>query len=381
MCHSTVDYSMWNNCQPVKVTFGTGVLESLGNEIDALGVSRGLLVTSPSFVKRGVDGRVRALAGGRIAAVYSGVSPNPEASQCDECVELIRRHDCDFVVAVGGGSVLDCAKAASVLCFGDKPSAAYVATGDPLPAKHLPVIAVPATAGTGSEVTSVAVLSDHSRGVKAPLAAPALYPAAALVDPELTFTAPAPLVAASGLDALSHAVEAYWGRGHNPVCDALAVQAASMVLKYLPAAFAGDNGARVKMSEAALTAGLAFNIPKTSSAHACSYPLTNILGIPHGEACALTLTWFMRFNAAHGDARTSMLAARLGYESAEALADAVDGLKRSMGMACGLASYGLSDEDISRLAKASCHPNLRNNPVDVSIDDLMELYRSLAAVN
>lgn len=368
---------MWSYFEPVRVVFGAGCLSRLGDEISHMGVNRGLLVTSPSFSRRGTVDAVCGMADGCIKAVYDRVSPNPETEQCDECVALLRRFDCDFVVALGGGSVMDCAKAASTIVFGTEAATYYLGSGNPLPEKHLPVVAVPTTAGTGSEVTSVAVLSDHARGLKAPLSSVSMYPVLAIVDPELTYSAPARLAAASGLDALCHAVEAYWNRNHIPVCDVLAVRAAKMVLDNLENACRGDRAARDAMAEASLTAGLAFNLPKTTSAHACSYPLTNILGIDHGEACALTITWFMRFNASHGDCRTATLAKELGYESAAELADAIDALRLACGLRMDLCDLALDDDAIARLAAASRHPNLLNNPVEVTDADLLSLYMGL----
>lgn len=368
---------MWNYFEPVRVIFSAGAKGVLGDELASMGVCRGLLVTSPSFSRRGTVAELCEAAGGRIAAVFDHVSPNPEVEQCDACVALLRENDCDFVVALGGGSVMDCAKAASTIVFGTQSATYYLGTGNPLPERHMPVIALPTTAGTGSEVTSVAVLSDHARGLKAPMSSASMYPALAIVDPELTYSAPAKLTAASGLDALCHAIEAYWNRNHIPVCDALAVRAAKMVLDNLENACRGDRTARDAMAEASLTAGLAFNLPKTTSAHACSYPLTNILGIDHGEACALTITWFMRFNASHGDGRTAALARELGYGSAYALADAVDALRRACGIRMDLRDLALDDAVIAQLAAASRHPNLLNNPVDVSDADLLSLYFGL----
>lgn len=369
----------WNYKQPVEVIFGRGSLDRLGEVIDKVGGKRGLLVTSRSFARDGgVASRALELACGRLVDIYSAVSPNPDVKECDACIESIRHHDCDFVVALGGGSVMDCAKAASVLCRGDISSAEAVA-GSPLPASHIPVIAVPTTAGTGSEVTSVSVLSDHERGLKVPLNSPEMYPAVALVDPLLTLSAPPHLTASAGLDALCHAIEAFWSRHHQPVCDALAIEAASLVMNNLERAVKhpDDVDAREKMVLAAVIAGMAFAIPKTSAPHACSYPLTNRLGIAHGEACALTLTWFLRFNADKGCERLRRLSAALGYETPEALATAIDSLAVAVGAMRSLVSFNLSEEEIENLEKACMHPNLRNNPVDVTVEDIHELFRYL----
>lgn len=370
----------WTYRQPVKIEFGQGVLSRLPAVLEGLGISRALLVTSPSFVKRGLVGSLLDDCRGALCGVYSDVSPNPDVAQCDVCSAMLRDLSCDGVVALGGGSVIDCAKAASVFSLSGRPASDYLATGESIPARHLPLVAVPTTSGTGSEVTSVSVLSDHARGIKAPMAADSFFPAVALVDPDLTLTVPPRMTAVTGFDALCHAVEAYWSRNHQPVCDALAVEAARTLLANIAAAVArpGDIGARCAMSQGSLMAGLAFALPKTSAPHACSYPLTNMLGIPHGEACALTLDWFIRLNAARGDRRTAELATLLGFASPDALADEIVRLKKLTGLRTDLRDLALGDDAVERLACASRHPNLANNPMDVSLDDLRRMYAGLA---
>lgn len=369
----------WIYRQPVKIEFGAGVLSRLPRVLEELGVGRALLVTSPSFVRRGIAGSLLQACGSALVGVYGDVSPNPDVVQCDACAAMLRALRCDGVVALGGGSVIDCAKAASVFCLSGSPAAGYLAADKPVPAQHLPLVAVPTTSGTGSEVTSVSVLSDHARGIKAPMAADSFFPAVALVDPDLTLTVPPRLTAITGFDALCHAVEAYWSRNHRPVCDALAVEAAGTLLRNIAAAVdrPDDAGVRLAMSQGSLMAGLAFAMPKTSAPHACSYPLTNLLGIPHGEACALTLDWFIRFNSAHGDTRTGTLARRLGFGSPDAMADEIVRLKTVTGLRTDLRDLVPGDDGIERLAQASIHPNLANNPVDVTLDDLRRMYRSL----
>lgn len=336
------------------------------------------MVTSPSFVRRGLAPQLAASLG---CAVYSAVTPNPEAEQCNAAAALAREHGAQFVVALGGGSVLDCAKVAASLALHGGTAEGYMADPKTIPADALPLIAVPTTSGTGSEVTSVAVVSDHARGLKMPLVSDAFFPLVAVVDPALTSTVPPYTTACTGFDALCHAVEAYWGRGHQPVCDALAVEAARTILANIEkATFDGaDIVAREALSRAATTAGLAFALPKTSSCHACSYPLTKLLGIPHGEACALTLDWFIRFNASRGCPRTQELGRLLGFADADAFADGIAELKKRCGLRTSLADLDLDEAALSRLASESMHPNMLNNPVEVTPADLAELYAELAS--
>ena len=369
----------WNYAQPVRILFGAGRIKELPAEVKALGGRRGVLVTSPSFVRRGIASQLVADSGGLLVATYSSVSPNPDVSECNACCEVIKREKADFVVAMGGGSVLDCAKAAATFALTTVSSHDYLTGAQPIPQKHLPLIAVPTTSGTGSEITCVSVLSDHAYGLKAPLVSDGFYPTLALVDSELTLTVPPHLTACTGFDVLCHATEAYWSRWHQPICDALAVHAARLVLEHLAVAVTDgmDRSARDAMSEASVIAGLSFTLPKTTSPHACSYALTRLLGIPHGEACALTIDYFMRLNLDKGCGRINDFAHLLGYADGYALADAYTELKRQTGVRGDLRSFALTDAQIKELVKASQHPNLKNNPVEITPDLLRAMYRSL----
>lgn len=369
----------WNYAQPVRIKFGNGILKQLGAEIDTLKGTNGLLVTSRSFVSRGMAADICASSGGRLKQVYGKVSANPDVKECDECARLLREGKCDFVVALGGGSVMDCAKAAATLALTDESVTAYLGTGKAVPQPHLPLIAIPTTAGTGSEITCVSVLSDHEHGIKSPINSDGFYPAVALVDPELTLTVSPYMTACTGFDVLCHAIEAYWSIHHQPICDALAIHAARLVMKHLLHTFQhpDDLASREMMAEASVTAGLAFTLPKTTSAHACSYPLTNLLGIPHGEACALTIAHFLRFNATHGCSRVETLAKELGYDSAETLARAIDTLKQATGLRLDLKDLNLTDTQFEALIQGSKHPNLLNNPVKVEEEDLRRMYAAM----
>ncbi len=368
----------WDYLQPVTIHFGSGRVRELASIAASLGGKRGVLAADPIFVQNGLAGRLVAESGGLLAEVYSGISPNPDVTEADACANVLRACGADFVVALGGGSSMDCAKAASAVCLTGESIRKYHGTGVPVPAEHLPLIAIPTTAGTGSEVTCVSVLSDHELGKKCPINADAFYPAAAIIDPELTVTMPPRVTASTGIDVLCHAIEGFWSRGHQPVCDALALHAAGLVFRYLPAAWANgsDLEAREKMAEASVIAGMAFTLPKTTGSHACSFPLTNLYHIPHGEACGLTLDWFARVNADAEGGRLHDFARALGFADAEGMADAIAALKRQVGLRCDLKDLQLTSSQLEELVAASRHPNLLNNPVPVSDQMLCEMYDS-----
>lgn len=371
----------WDYLQPVKIHFGKGRLWEIKTIAKELGLTRGLLVAGPFFFRSGLAGKIIRESEGMIVASFGAISPNPDVTEVDACADVIRRENIGFVVALGGGSPMDCAKAAASVALTEDSIRKYHGTGVALPEAHLPLIAIPTTAGTGSEVTCVSVLSDHANGKKAPIVSEGFYPAAAIIDPELTYTMPPQVTAGTGIDVLSHAIEGYWSKGHQPICDTLAIHAARLVFEYLFRAYENpqDEEAREKMCEASVIAGLAFTLPKTTSSHACSFPLTNIYRIPHGEACGLTLDHFIRINA-HGEGgeRVEYLAHKLGFTDADALADAVLELKHKMGLRCDLHDLNLSDEQIAELVRISRHPNLYNNPVEITDEMLEEIYRTLA---
>lgn len=322
----------WDYLQPVKIYFGKGRVQEIKKIAQELGCARGLLVAGPFFFKSGLAEKIMKESEGMLVASFGDVSPNPDVTEVDACAEIIRQNDIGFVVALGGGSPMDCAKAAASVALTQDSIRKYHGTGVALPAEHLPLIAIPTTAGTG-------------------------------------------------IDVLSHAIEGYWSKGHQPICDTLAIHAAALVFKYLYRAYENpsDEEAREKMCEASVIAGLAFTLPKTTSSHACSFPLTNIYHIPHGEACGLTLDYFVRINArGTGSERVETLAKALGFADAEALADAIFALKQKLGLRCDLKDLHLEEEQIAELVKISRHPNLYNNPVEITDEMLDKMYRYLA---
>ncbi len=371
----------WDYIQPVEIHFGKGRVNEIKNIASSLGCKKGILVASPFFFKSGLAKKIMEESDGMLVASYGDVSPNPDVTEVDACADIIRQNNIEFVVVIGGGSPMDCAKAAASVSLTKDSIRKYHGTGISLPEEHLPLIAVPTTAGTGSEVTCVSVLSDHANGKKAPIVSNGFYPVAAIIDPELTYTMPPAVTAGTGIDVLSHAIEGYWSKGHQPICDALAIHAASLVFKYLYRAYTNpdDEEAREKMCEASVIAGLAFTLPKTTSSHACSFPLTNIYHIPHGEACGLTLDYFVRINSkGEGAERVEYLADRLEFKNASDMADAIFSLKKKMGLRCDLKDLELDEKQIKELVTISRHPNLYNNPVEITDEMLDEMYRYLA---
>lgn len=367
---------MWFYKQPVEIQFGNGALNDLLTILKRENLSNGMVVCQDVFIENGLVDRIKEISDSRVTTVFSAVDSNPTVENVDKCAAVLKENKNEFVIALGGGSVMDCAKAAASVCTTDDSVTKYHGTGAPLPKTKLPLIAVPTTSGTGSEVTCISVLTDHALNKKAPINSDNFYPDLALIDPELTYSMPSSVTAFTGIDVLCHALEAFWSKGHQPICDALALYAVRNVFTYLETACKEPENkiAREKMSEASLIAGLSFTIPKSTASHAISFPLTTIYHIPHGAACGLTIDYFARVNA---DNRLHTFAKNLGFEDAFAMADAIVELKRNVGLPMDLKKYELSDEQVEELIEKSEHPNLHNNPVEVTKEMLRELFNSL----
>lgn len=370
----------WEYLQPVKIWFGNGSRKRIREAAEAIGCKNGLLVSDPFFLSSGLAEQLVSESGGVLNGIYGEVSPNPDVKEVDACAAIIRENKHGFVVALGGGSALDCAKAAASICMTEDSIRKYHGTGEIMPQKHLPLIAMPTTAGTGSEVTCVSVLTNHAEGKKSPIVSDGFYPTLALIDPELTYSMPPGVTASTGIDVLCHALEGFWSKGHQPVCDALARHACRIVFAYLERACMDgkDKKAREKMAEASVIAGMAFTLPKTTASHACSFPLTNLYHIPHGEACGLTIDYFVKINARAENGRLESFAKDLGFDSAEEMAEEICSLKIELGLRTDLKDLSLTQEQIEELVKISRHPNLYNNPVEITDGMLREMYCGMA---
>lgn len=367
--------------QSVPVVFGEGVLTQLPTMIQSFNGKKGLIISTKSMIQHGIVATLQQ-QNPTLIDVFYDIQPNPTVDNTQHCVDMLRSGNYDFAVALGGGSVLDAAKVAVLLA----PTTIQVQQyfdGTALPtAKGLPIIAIPTTAGTASEMTKVSVLTDTISGKKAPLNSPLLYATTALVDPALTLSCTKNVTATSGIDVLAHALEALYSKHHQPFTDLFALHAAKLVFTYLAKAYdEPDNLAvRTKMAEASVSAGMAFNLTGTAAAHACSYPLTEQLNVPHGEACAFTLPKFWVYNATHSaDAeRLQDISRQLGFEDAAHVAEAIEQLKRHLGLRHTWAEIGVeTDEQLQAIVDESFTGNMQNNPVDFTKASLRAFYETI----
>lgn len=371
----------WDFSLPVKIYFGTDKVKELPKIIDEYGYKRGVLVCSKTLVKNGVADRISNDCNGRIVAVFSDIRPNPTTDNVNECVKVLRENNADFAVALGGGSPMDCCKAACAIAKGDDIIESYHTGGKPINKDEvIPMFAVATTSGTGSEITNISVLTDLYKNVKSTMNDPLMYPKAAIVDPRLTLSVPPKVTASTGLDVLAHALESFWSVLHQPICESCSVTAVKLVFEWLYKAYCEPDNleAREKMAEASIIAGVAFSNPRTAGSHACSFPLTNLYGVPHGEACAMTLDYFTRFNAEAENGRLNKFARECGFKDAYNMADEIAELKKKMGMAMTLSEIGVqTDEEIEKLTEMSMTPLMERNIIPLTYEDIKNMYISI----
>jgi alcohol dehydrogenase len=289
-------------------------------------------------------------------------------------------------LAIGGGSPIDIAKVAALLVTNDDPVTSYFGI-DLVPKPGLPTIVVPTTAGTGSEVTPIAILSDHTEKLKKGIVTPYLFPSAAILDPELTMGLPASVTAATGMDALIHAIEAYTSRNAYSMTDMLAEQAMTLISDNLRTAFAdGKNlDARSKMLEGSLLAGMAFANAGVTAVHAFAYPIGAEFHIPHGVANSVMLASVMEFNMLGNLPKFARMAELLGEntsgmsqrEAAMAAVKAMKTLAHDVRIPGSLGEFGIREEHVPELALGVMKVTrlLANNPRELGVTDAEEIYR------
>ncbi len=365
---------MGNNyvyAQPVKIWFGAGKLAELGQILKELGCGRCLLVCGRHFLPQAekLAADISAVCG-----IFSEVKANPKLSGAVQAARLAVETGAEAILGIGGGSVIDTAKFAAAAAT-DPDSAEALYRGEkPFPQRALPVIAVPTTAGTGSEVTQVSVISHGAE--KRSINQPCFMPKAAVVDPELMRTVPPYTTMITGLDAMAHALEGYWSVHHQPIPDLMAIEAVRLILQNLERAWknGNDQDAREALAQASLLGGLSFAVPKTAACHACSYPLSEECHLPHGEACAFTLDSFVRINA---DERLQALCRRAGLSGCEELAEKIAAFKQMAGLKTRLSELGEGADPEVLARKAAVHPLMQNNPVPMDEAALKAMFEKL----
>ncbi len=372
---------------PNKVLVGTHTAARTGAEVKRLGGGKVLLVSDPGVIEAGlISTAEKSLQTEGVAyAVYDGVVPEPTSGVIDRGAEIFQRAECRMVLGIGGGSSLDVAKGISLLATNGGRILDYCGI-DRVPRKGAPLLLLPTTAGTGSEVTRVLVLTDEEQNSKNVVFSPFALADAAIVDPALTVSMPPTVTADTGVDALVHAVETYVSMNATVFSDIMAERAIEWIARYLPVACAkGTNAdARYYMSLAATLAGIAFGSGGLGAVHALAYPLGTEYHMTHGRTNAIMLPHVMRFNLCGSPEKFARIAALMGqdieglalFEAAELAADAVEGLLETIRVSCRMKDYGIPQADLPRLVAGAMQQArlFLPNPRDLTEDDVRLIY-------
>lgn len=368
--------------------FGPGARKELPAAARQLGKTKALIVTDPGLLKFGVAKMVTdVLDEANIAyEIFSDVKPNPTVSNVKNGIEAFKQSGADFIVAIGGGSSIDTAKGIGIVIRNPEFSDIVSLEGcAPTKNKSVPIIALPTTAGTAAETTINYVIIDEEKQKKMVCVDPNDIPAVAIIDAELMYSLPKSLTAATGMDALTHAIEGYITKGAWELSDMFEIEAIRMIARHLPVAVANptDATARSGMALAQYVAGMAFSNVGLGLVHGMAHPMGSLFDIPHGVANALLLPTIMEFNMPLCLDKYPEIARAMGVdisgmskeEASRAACEAVRALAVEVEIPQHLSDLGIKESDIPRLAEQAladvCTPG---NPRDVTLDDIIALY-------
>jgi alcohol dehydrogenase class IV len=384
MSDRIIDFRM-----PQSLVMGVGASRQLPDILQKKGVKKALIVTDQGIVKAGLVPTISAPieAAGIGVAVFDGVEPDPRIEVVAACVSVLQATGAEAVVGLGGGSSIDIAKLASVVAANGGQVSDYIGI-DRVPGPGLPSFALPTTAGTGSEVTPIAILSDANAHLKKGIVSEHLYPSAAIVDPELMVSAPPSVTAYTGMDALTHAIEAYTNRFAVPFIDALALEAVRQTGRHLRRAVSCgiDLDARAGMARAATLGGLCLGSVNTAAVHAMAYPLGGTFNVPHGLANTVLLPAVMEFNLPANLDKYAAIAEALGEEicglsrreAALRAIKAVKELSMDIGIPQGMRHLGIPQDAIPKMAEGAMEVTrlMNNNPRAITLKDVQRIYEN-----
>jgi len=372
-----------------EIVFGIDSMAEAAHAAVRLGALRPMLVTDPGLIETGWASELTGhLRNQHVdASVWSGVTSNPKDYEIAAGCEFYRYRGCDVLIALGGGSVIDAAKGVAILAANGGAILNYEGADNNVLMPIPPLVVVPSTSGTGADVSQFCIITDTTRATKITILGRALVPDISVIDPRLLITMPEWLNAASGLDALTHGVEAFVSLGHNQLTDYYALRAVVMVTDNLTRAIDTPHymPARVQMAQAALEAGLAFSNAILGAVHAMSHQVGGLLDLPHGVINGVLLPHVVRFNAEADPTPYATIAACLGIadsrapamESALALADRLQQLATEVGVPKGLAKLGVCDEDVPLLAAAALRDAcMSTNPRVADETQIQALFRA-----
>ena len=373
--------------QPQKIVFGTGCIQNLVDDYKQTGLRRLFVLTAPP-IRPLIDETLSQLqAAGTNVEVYQDITAEPTLNDFNSIVEQARRFGADSVAGIGGGSVLDVAKLVAAFAQSDQQAADCFGTGL-IRQKGLWLACLPTTAGTGSEVSPNAILLDERDHLKKGIVSPFLLADAAYVDPKLTWTVPAKVTADTGMDALTHCIEAYTNKFAHPAVDIYALQGIRLIAAHLERAVSDgrDVEAREALAFGSLYGGLCLGPVNTAAVHALSYPLGGEFHIPHGLSNAILLPSVMKFNTPASPKRYAEVAVAMGCqpgqtdeETAQRGVDFIYRLAAAVGIPDKLTALGIPQTAVDGMARAAMQVQrlLKNNPREVTEQDARDIYNSL----
>jgi len=370
--------------------FGKGAIENVPTEFKARGFKKAAVITDKDLVKFEVATKVTKLLdeAGVDYALYDGIVPNPTIQNVKDGLAFVKEAQADCIIAIGGGSPIDTAKAIAIIAtnpeFSDVISLEGVAdTKNPC----LPILAVPTTSGTAAEVTINYVITDEENHRKFVCVDPHDIPLVAFVDSDMMMGMPKSLAAATGMDAMTHAIEGFITKGAWEMTDMLHIKAIEIIGRSLRDSVNGDQAGREAMALGQYIAGMGFSNVGLGLVHGMAHPLSAWYNIPHGVACASLLPTIMKYNKDFTGEKYREIAIVLGIEGAETMSledvrdaacQAIDQLSKDVGIPATISELGVKEEDIPAIAKDAlndvCTPG---NPRDTTLEEIIELYRSL----
>lgn len=379
---------------PTNVIFGVNsVADSLASKIKEFKITKVFIATDPGLMQAGIPSKIQSLLeeNGIRTIIFSEIEPNPHDKTVMKGAEIYKAELCDMILAVGGGSAMDFSKAVGVMAGHPGHILDYRRGEKPVINEIPPLFAIPTTVGTGSEVTNVAVVTDHAAGRKYVVASPLLSPKIAFVDPVLTASLPRHIVASTGMDAFVHALEAYTSVRANPIADGLALQAIKMLKEHLPSSYAHPDNmeARAQVHLASTIAGLAFSIGGLGLVHSCSHPMSALYNVPHGLANAILLPYVIKYNLISNYKKYADVARifdpALQFENdraaAEKLVELLNDLNQSLDIPKNFSSLGIqfTKEMADRLANDAMEDKgtIPNNPRKVFKEDVLKIYQQV----
>jgi len=374
---------------PGKIRFGVGVLNTLGDEATRLAAKRVLIVTDPGVYQAGlIDPVKEQLSKVKLSVdIFAEAEPEPTFPRLNAAAEQLRKEGYNLLIGVGGGSSMDTAKGLSVLLAHGGKGQDYGGI-DKVPGPGIPIFTMPTTAGTGSEVTNIAIFGDVEKGYKLGIVSSYLLARLALVDPTLTYGCPPKVTAASGIDALIHAIECYTGNKANTFSDTLAIEAMRLIAGSLRTAVknGSDKEARNRMSEGALLAGIAFSNSGVAAVHALAYPLGSRFHVPHGVANGVLFPYVTEYNLSANLPKYAIVAQMLGVKTqglslqkaAEKGVEAAKALAADIGIPLHLRDLGVPKEALEGMAVATMDVTrlLANNPKELTLDDVRRIWQN-----